>query len=161
MRVAMSATVIGALVLAIGAVVMYWDDISEFVTKTNRSLERQQELMEINNNLLSSDISLLEKQIELGTLNGKNTEVLQKQRLELIKQQQQLNKDQVKGLEAQLVRLEATSTELGLWEQIKLAATFVFLGAEAAASDTADIARIKRCNYKSQIGGGCFRGCVV
>jgi hypothetical protein len=140
-RGALLATGIGAFVVSLGLVVTYWDDIVEFITRANERLEEQLQLNRSNADVLSSEIGLLDKKISLLTKEGKATEALQEQKKALVKQAQEYNKEQIKILEVQLERLKATSEELSLWEKIKGAAAFAFLGAEGAAQYSTDTVR--------------------
>ena len=136
-RTALLATGIGAFVVILASIVVYWDDIVELVQQTNEDLEKQLELNTANAGVLESEISLLDKQIKLLEKQGKGTEALQEQRKNLIAQSIELNNQEIKILEAQLARLKATQQELGLWEKIKAQVTETFLGQEEAAKQRA------------------------
>jgi len=112
MKTALIATGIGALVVALGFVVAYWDDIVEFIGGANKKLEEQlvlkNKLIETNNDQLT----LLQKEEELLKAQGVDTtENLKKQRdktLELVTQnlllQQQLE-TQLKAQQVDAIRL--------------------------------------------------------
>ena len=139
-KTALIATGIGALVVSLGLIIVYWDQISDAITGANKSLENQISLNRINSDLIGSELSLMDKQIELFKTQGKATTELQKQRRALIEAAKELEEVEVKLLERQLKRLEGTEIELGFWEQIKVAAITAFLGvgegAKAAAASS-------------------------
>jgi len=99
-KTALIATGIGALVVALGLVVAYWDDIVEFIKGANKELEIQLTLKERLKTETNSQLTLIKKEIELLKSQGVDTkEALARQRqktLELITQnllyQQQLEK---------------------------------------------------------------------
>jgi len=132
-RTALIATGIGAFVVALGLVVAYWTEINDLILQTNKNLERRLEILQSNQILLKGELGLIDKAIELQALQGKNTEELQKQRIEIVKRLQEQNELEIKALEIQIQRLENTQLESSIWEDIELAATRTFLGAEAAA----------------------------
>lgn len=112
MKKVLLATGLGAVAIAIGAIVANFDKIKAFITGANRELEKleqnTQKLIETTN----SEITLLEKQKELLKLQGEDTEEinnkliqkfeLQKQSLLLLLEeyeaQQEINKENNKEL---------------------------------------------------------------
>jgi len=62
MKTALISTGIGALVVALGLVVEYWDEIGEALGFINKDLEKQQELLEQNKNTVETKLSLLQKE---------------------------------------------------------------------------------------------------
>lgn len=76
MRTALIATGIGALVVALGLVVAYWDDIVDFITGANKALERQRELLEINAKLFDAQIDAINAEKKLRESQGLSTDQL-------------------------------------------------------------------------------------
>ena len=133
MRAALVATGVGALVVALGVVVAYWDEIVEFITDANKQLEKQVELLESSLGILDKQIANLEKQIAFEQESGKNADHLIAQRNVLLKQAEKENELRLNGLKEQLARLEATQSELTIWEQIEGGFFRMFGGSEGLA----------------------------
>lgn len=118
LRSAFIATGVGALVIALGTVLVYWEEIVDFVTQTNAKLEKQITLLEETSRVTKTQLDLTEKELELLELQGETNEELQKQRLALIGQsQEQINK-QIELLEVQAENLKAAALELTTREKI-------------------------------------------
>ncbi len=90
-KTALISTGIGALVVAVGTIVAYWDEITEFIagsTKEQRALNKETERYE---ELSNRELGILGQQKELLELQGKETGEINKQlRSELILQNQKL-----------------------------------------------------------------------
>lgn len=99
MKSALIATGIGALVVALGVVVAYWDDILEFVKGTNKELERQNELIEFNRGVLDKRLKLLQDEKKYNEENSISNE-------KLISQEKQLLSAKMLGLKTELDNLE-------------------------------------------------------
>ena len=149
MRTALIATGIGALVVALGIIVAYWDDIVDFITQANAKLENQLILTEAIQGTLESQVSLIDKQIELNTLQGKANEELEKQKLAILKRLQEQNVAEVRILENQLQRLKSTAVEVGFWETIKTNVAFTLFGTSALASESANLAAQRIAEIKA------------
>ena len=139
-RTALIATGIGAFVVALSAVVAYWDDIVDFITDANGRLERQKELLTSSASLLDAQLATINKQIESNTLQGKANEQLEKQRVAILQRLQEQNDAELKILENQLQRLKATSTEVGYWDSIVANVKFTLFGTKGLAQQSADLA---------------------
>ena len=139
-RKALIATGIGALVVALGLIVAYWDDIVDFITQANEKLENQNKLLEASEGFQNSALALNKKKQELNKLEGKSNEELQKQQLAILKRLQEINAEQTLKLEAQLLNLKATATEAGFWETIKANVAFTLFGTKALASESSNLA---------------------
>ncbi len=140
MRTALIATGVGALVVAVGLLVAYWDDIVEYITQANEKLENQLDLTNSISSNLEAQLATVNKQIELNKLQGKANEELEKQKVAILKRLQEQNEAGIKLLENQLQRLKATSTEVGFWETIKTNVAFALFGTKALASESANLA---------------------
>lgn len=90
-RAALIATGIGAFVVALGVVVAYWDEISDFVTGVNKKLEIQNELLNQNISNSEFELSLLEAKEKLLIAEGKSTEEIVQQKRKVILLQQEQN----------------------------------------------------------------------
>lgn len=140
MRTALIATGIGALVVALGVVVAYWDDIVDLVTQANAKLENQLTLVNSIQTVLDAELATLNKQIELNTLQGKANEELEKQKVAILERLREQNEAEIKLLENQLDRLRATSLEAGFWNTIKSNIAFAIFGTKALASEASNLA---------------------
>lgn len=131
-RGALIATGIGALVVALGAVVAYWDDIKMFITGANGELERQQDLIADNSAELERELKIIsdtENVLRLQGLteaqiverkkealklliesNAKELEIA-KNRLQSLKAQEEAG---ISGLERMFVFAQNSATQIGL-----------------------------------------------
>lgn len=102
LKTAIIATGIGALVIAVGLLIAYWDQIKDFVTGTSRKLEEQNKVLEQNTEELDAQSGILEKQRKILELSGKSTKEITEQ----IKQQRlaqiENNKLLVENLKTQI-----------------------------------------------------------
>lgn len=116
---AIIATGIGALVVALGLVIAYWDEIVDFISGANNKLEKQHKLLETNISLFDSELKFLEKKSKFNIANGiSNKETLKKQK-EILEQKRLLLKEDIKLLEAQLLKEESIAKEATLWEKLQ------------------------------------------
>tara|TARA_R110002049_G_scaffold199037_1_gene369078 strand:- start:13663 stop:15219 length:1557 start_codon:yes stop_codon:yes gene_type:complete len=69
-RGALLATGIGALVVALGAVIAYWDDIKQFITGSNGELEDQIDLLDNEASILDRNLKILEDTDNILKLRG-------------------------------------------------------------------------------------------
>ena len=119
MRSAMIATGVGALIVALGVIVDNWELIAETLGFINKDLERQHALLETNISFLDSELSLLDRQIKFNKdRNLSNKENLKKQK-ELLNVKKELIAEDIKILEAQLLKEESAAREFTLWERIQ------------------------------------------
>ena len=144
MRTALIATGIGALVVALGVVVAYWDEIEELITGANARLEEYLQLSNKQTSALEAQLGLLNKQIESNTLQGKATEALQKQRVELLKRTEALNVAQQGILKTQIARLKLAEKEIELTDVLASAWAFIKGGFAGVAREAQDIALERR-----------------
>jgi hypothetical protein len=118
MRTALIATGIGALVVAVGLLVAYWDDIVDYITQANEKLQDNIDLT--NDNLSSIEVSLGFNDQILKSLDaqGKSTEEQVKQRIKLIKASQIELIAQNVLLNTQLEKEKSKSRELTLLQKL-------------------------------------------
>ena len=86
MRVALLSTGIGAVVIAVGLLVEYWDEIGELLGFINKDLERQIELNSQNLDVADRRLRNVRTFIELQKREGKNVDELLKKEKELTDQ---------------------------------------------------------------------------
>ena len=86
MRVALLSTGIGAVVIAVGLLVEYWDEIGELLGFINKDLERQIELNSENLDVADRRLRNVKTFIELQKREGKNVDELLKKEKELTEQ---------------------------------------------------------------------------
>ncbi len=86
-RTALIATGVGAFVVALAAIVAYWDDIVDLITGANNSLESQVDLIDTKLSLLETEVSILDEQIRLGKERNTDIQVFLDKKKELIKLQ--------------------------------------------------------------------------
>ena len=117
-RGALIATGIGAFVVALGTIVVLWDDIIAAIEDVNGKLDEQLELTNKIQDTLNLEITLLDKRIELSTKQGKANEELQKQRIELVKLLQREQEEETALLEKKVANIKASAIELNTREKI-------------------------------------------
>ena len=109
---------IGALVVILGEIIAHWEDIIKFFDKSGKMLEKQITLADQNKTILEGHLNILKSREKLLEAEGKGTEELKKQQIQLLQAIQLVNAEKLKGLETQLLELEATSKEATIWEKI-------------------------------------------
>ena len=135
-RTALIATGIGAFVVALGTVVAYWDEIVEFITKANRTLQRQ---IDTQNKILDNldyELDLLDIKEKILEKEGKSNEEIRKQKEAIILLQQEENILLLDKLQTQLEIEQKQVQELTFWEKVKVG----ILGAAGAYQQAADAA---------------------
>ena len=89
MRVALISTGIGAITIAVGLLVEYWDEIGEALGFINKDLERQVELNNQNLDAVGVRLRNIQTLIELRKREGKDVDLLLKKEKELTEQKKQ------------------------------------------------------------------------
>ena len=100
---ALIATGIGAFVVALGLVVAYWDEISDFVNGVNDSLEKQQGIIKSNITSLDLKLELLKAEEKSLIAQGKST-------ADILVDQKELIEDKKKQLDAD-IEIQASLVE--------------------------------------------------
>ncbi len=118
MRKALIASGIGILVVALGAIVLYWDEISKHLSRIDQQLKRQNERIEKNRAMLSAELDLLEKQAEYNELIGDEAEDLKKERIAILETLIKENSMYIDNLEIQNESLKTATLELSTREKI-------------------------------------------
>lgn len=118
MRSALISTGIGALVIAVGLLVENWEAIGKAIGLINPSIEEQLEVLKEIDKSTQIRVDLLDKEINLATKQGKATEQLQKQRINLVKILQQQKKEQLLLLESEAEELKTSALTLTTRQKI-------------------------------------------
>ena len=129
---ALIATGIGALIVALGTVIAYWEEITEFIKGSTSELEKQQGIYDEINTASQTAVDLLQMEYDNAVLRGESAVELT---LEIQKQlllQQEQNNLLLEALELEIARVKAENEEVTTWEQIKIAASG-FLGVQYQA----------------------------
>lgn len=117
---ALIATGVGALVVALGTVIAYWEEITELVNGTTKSIEEQTK--EVNKQISDSELAveLLRMEYENVQLRGEaGVEVTQEIKKQLLLQQEQ-NTLLLEALELELARTKEENASVSTWEKIKI-----------------------------------------
>lgn len=118
MKTALISTGIGALVVALGLVVEYWDEIAEALGFINKDLERQKALNDELLTSVDSQLSLLQKEQKYNEQRGiSNSENLEKQK-QILLAKDAILKRSIKILETQLLQEQAAAKEVTTWDKI-------------------------------------------
>ena len=124
MRTALIATGIGAFIVALGVVVAYWDEITDFITGASAALKEQRLEYEKIGTRLDASIGLLEQEKSLLEASGESTiQITNELRKQLLLRQEN-NILQLESLETELEKEQAQNKELTFFEKIKSALLF-------------------------------------
>jgi len=120
---ALIASGIGALVVALGTVIAYWDDITKLIDGANRKLKYQEENLKKQLKTQTLQLDLLKQQIAIEELrNGFSPKLTAEYKKQLLIQREQ-NIALLENLQTQLDIEESKNKEVTLWEKIKIAAS--------------------------------------
>jgi uncharacterized protein (DUF2141 family) len=123
MKKALISTGIGALVVALGIVVAYWDEINEFINGGNKKLETQQGKINEQIEAQTVQLDLLKQQLSIEELkNGESPKLTAEYRKQLVIQIEQ-NVALLENLQTQLELEESKNKEVTLWEKTKILAS--------------------------------------
>jgi hypothetical protein len=117
-RTALIATGIGALVVALGLVVAYWDDVVDFITRANARLQQQLDYSRRLQDNLSFEIELLNIKEEIQKTEGKSTDEILAKKKQLIGLLQAENNAELSLLKKQEQRLIGKIQEVTLAERL-------------------------------------------
>lgn len=119
MKTALISSGIGAAVVAVGLLVEHWDAIVDFVSDTNKELEKQ--IVLNNQNLDAVDLKLrnLKSQIELEKKQGKNVDELIEKEKALIKEKRDTLLKSIEDEKSALRKLEIETETLTIAERIR------------------------------------------
>jgi hypothetical protein len=118
MKKALISTGIGALVVALGLVVAYWDEIVAFITKANEKLQKQIDLNKDNVTQLNFEIKLLDAKAKILDAEGKSTVEINKQKEKVLKLLLLENDQLITNLKTQLKRETSQAKELSFFQKL-------------------------------------------
>jgi hypothetical protein len=119
MRVALLSTGIGAIVIAVGLLVEYWDEITDLIGGSNKELEKQIILNSENLDTVDRKLRNIRTQIELEKKQGKNVDDLIEKEKSLVLEKRKALLDQI---EAEKLRLKEIKdeAEMATWREKQL-----------------------------------------
>ena len=118
LKTALIATGVGALVVALGLIVAYWDEIVDFITQAEEKQRLYIESLKSTKSLLETQLTLVDKELALAEEMGESTEELRIKKTEILLAQQEINKQLLRSLELELEQEKTTGTQAGFWESI-------------------------------------------
>ena len=130
---ALIATGIWALVVGLGLVVAYWEDIIALFDDGSKKLQKQADEHRKNISLSKNQLDLLNNQENILKLQGKSTKEVVEQKKKVLVLQQEENRLLLENLKTQLLREQQQQTELTFWEKTKVAVANTLGGVGAAA----------------------------
>jgi hypothetical protein len=116
-KTALIATGIGALVVALGLIVAYWDDIVELIGGANKKLQKQIDLNKENIGILDFELKLLEAKEKILLAEGKSTEEIKKQKEKILGLLLLENDALLDNLQAQLLTEQSQASQLTFAEK--------------------------------------------
>ena len=119
-RKALIATGIGAFVVALGTVVAYWDDITEAIGGSNKSLEDHNEELQDSLDLNQGIVSVLESEKGLYEAQGTSTIEVNKKLLDQLDIQIAITEQLIAQKQLQLADEQEQNAQVTFWEKIKL-----------------------------------------
>jgi hypothetical protein len=117
-RTALIATGIGLFVVALGTVIVLWDDIIDAIDNVNGKLQERIDLSLRQQESLRTEISLLDKQIILLDKQGVSSELIRKKRVESLEALLLTNAGEITALGLKAANLKASTLELNTREKI-------------------------------------------
>jgi len=123
---ALLATGIGAIVVALGTIIFYWKEITEFFEGAEESLQDQADSLRESLGLLDDQLTLLNLQIKILEQQGLSSKELVKEKRKLIILQQEENTLLLEKLKQQLELETAQVREVSFLEKLKIKAAESF-----------------------------------
>jgi hypothetical protein len=118
-RKALIATGIGAFVVALGTVVAYWDEITEYVNNLSKKSVKDLNLeLETTKDKSNDIITLLESQVSLEFAKGQNTLETNKKLLEQLQLQLDITDEQIKQKQIELAGETDERKRLSFFESL-------------------------------------------
>ena len=142
LKKALLATGVGALVIALGVVVAYWDDIKALIGGASVELQKQEG--KIRSQILEQEtqIDLLKQQVKLEELKTGESELLTKEYRKQIVRQNEKKIALLENLQTQLKLEESKKKEVSFLDTIKL-------GLGNSAGGSASFLAAQKVNEKS------------
>ena len=119
MRVALLSTGIGAVVIAVGLLVEYWDEIKDLIGVSNKELEKQIKLNNENLDVVDRKLRNLRTQIELEKKQGKNVDELIEKEKALVLEKRKALLDQIQAEKLRLKEIK-DEAEMATWRERQL-----------------------------------------
>jgi hypothetical protein len=119
MRVALLSTGIGAITIAVGLLVEYWDEITDLIGGSNKELEKQIILNSENLNAVDRKLRNIRTQIELEKKQGKNVDDLIEKEKSLVLEKRKALLDQIKAEKLRLKQIK-DEAEMATWREKQL-----------------------------------------
>ena len=119
MRVALLSTGIGAIVIAVGLLVEYWDEITDLINGSNKELEKQIVLNNQNLDAVDRKLRNTRTQIELEKKQGKNVDALIEKEKALIEEKRKTMLAQIELEKSNLRNLQTEAETLTTMEFIR------------------------------------------
>ncbi|MDC1446488.1 hypothetical protein N8344_00790 [bacterium] len=119
MRVALLSTGIGAITIAVGLLVEYWDEITDLIGGSNKELEKQIILNSENLNAVDRKLRNIRTQIELEKKQGKNVDDLIEKEKSLVLEKRKALLDQIDAEKLRLKQIK-DEAELATWREKQL-----------------------------------------
>ena len=119
MRVALLSTGIGAITIAVGLLVEYWDEITDLIGGSNKELEKQIILNSENLDTVDRKLRNIRTQIELEKKQGKNVDDLIEKEKSLVLEKRKALLDQIDAEKLRLKQIK-DEAELATWREKQL-----------------------------------------
>lgn len=108
-RAAIASTGIGILIVALGTIVAYWDDIKKALTGVNKETEKQTKLNQKNIENAEKELEIFEQKVNILKLQGKSEREIEQLRIKAIQRDIDEQVRQFKHLKAtQQSQIDAT-----------------------------------------------------
>ena len=150
MRTALIATGVGAFVVALGVVVAYWDEITDFISGASKKL---QEYIDKQNQLLKdvrTELTILQKQKELADLRGDSIDAINKKIEQSLLLEKQETLALLNTLETQLKIEKSKEEELSIMDKLALKAVEIF-GVNQSTFQLLSLASQDETNFQEKL----------
>lgn len=136
-KAALITTGIGALVVAVGLIVAYWEEIKDLVSGTSARIQKQNDLLNEQITTNDENLNILESTKQLSVLRGESEVEINAEIEKQLLLQQESYKQLIASLELQLETEKTQARQVTLWEKIKVgvASTFGIYAQAYAAAD--------------------------
>ena len=135
---AIAATGIGLIVVALGTIYAYWDDIVGFISGADKETAKLKEETERTKVVLGNQVDLLKSQLRLAELKGESTDETLLTLRKTLLVQQEITKEQIKGLELDLLKQKQQDAELGFVDYLEIGWSLIG-GAKKAVLKTTEL----------------------
>lgn len=135
---AIAATGIGLIVVALGTIYAYWDDIVGFISGADKETAKLKEETERTKVVLGSQVDLLKSQLRLAELKGESTDETLLTLRKTLLVQQEITKEQIKVLELDLLKQKQQDAELGFVDYLEIGWSLIG-GAKKAVLKTTEL----------------------